>query len=127
MHVIDAVLDSFSDLFRSHRYSPIEKLYSLVLFIAGLSLREMKERTERFHNNVNSKELKSIEGLVTAIAAMHNIIRAGGEEVIPTDSIRSRERKKEINISQAMLRPAWPTLDTTFSPSGLAQRGLLRG
>jgi transposase-like protein len=46
--------------------------------------REMKERTKRFYNNVNSKKLKSIEDLVTAIAAMHNVIRAGGEEVIPT-------------------------------------------
>jgi hypothetical protein len=37
---------------------------------------------KRFHNNVNAKTLKCLEGLVTAIAAMHNI-RAGGE-VIPT-------------------------------------------
>jgi putative transposase len=214
MHVIDAVLDSFSNLFRSHRYSPLEKLYSVFLFIAGLSLwdlserlcltcasresvriwvhrfsslfrpsrgvrrlvavdetvlkvngqicylwaeiyvdtneilavyasrgrgipsaieflrkvldscegkpvivvdrgpwyrwaldrlgityfhetfgnrnrmerwfREMKERTKRFYNNVNSKKLKCVEELVTANAIMHNIIRAGGEEVIPT-------------------------------------------
>jgi hypothetical protein len=75
MHVIDAVLDSFSNLFRSHRYSLLEKFYSVILFIAGLSLREMKKRTRRFYNNVNSKELKSIEELVTAIAAMHNVIR----------------------------------------------------
>jgi transposase-like protein len=46
--------------------------------------REMKESTKRFYNNVNAKTLKSIEELVTAIAAMHNIIRARGEEVIPT-------------------------------------------
>ena len=46
--------------------------------------REMKERTKRFYNNVNAKTLKCLEELVTAIAAMHNIIRAGGEEVIPT-------------------------------------------
>jgi transposase-like protein len=46
--------------------------------------REMKERTKRFYNNVNSKTLKSIKELVTAIAIMHNIIRAGGEEVILT-------------------------------------------
>jgi transposase-like protein len=214
MHVVDAVLDSFSNLFRSHRYSPVEKLYSVFLYIAGLSLRyisgrlcltgasresvriwvhrfsssfkpskrarrlvavdetvlkvngqtcylwaaidvdtneilavyasrgrgipsaieflrkvldsceckpvvvvdrgpwyrwaldrlgityfhetfgnrnrverwfrEMKNRTKKFYNNVNSKKLKSIEELVTAIAIMHNIIRAGGEEVIPT-------------------------------------------
>jgi transposase-like protein len=131
VHVIDAVLDSFYNLFRSHRYSPLEKIYSVTLFIAGLSLRdlserlrltgasrefgqdmssrvlfplqafqkgrrfgkrngvemwfrEMKKRTKRFYNNVNSKKLKCIEELVTAIAAMHSIIRAGGEEVIPT-------------------------------------------
>jgi transposase-like protein len=46
--------------------------------------RELKNRTKRFYNNVNSKTLKSIEELVTAIAAMHNISRAGGVEVIPT-------------------------------------------
>ncbi|MDT7877157.1 MAG: hypothetical protein RQ862_01205 [Candidatus Caldarchaeales archaeon] len=46
--------------------------------------REMKERTKRFYNNVNSKKLKSLEELATAIAAMHNIIRPGKEEVIPT-------------------------------------------
>jgi transposase-like protein len=44
MHVINAVLDSFSNLFRSHRYSPFEKLYSVILFIAGLSLRDLSER-----------------------------------------------------------------------------------
>jgi hypothetical protein len=31
MHLIDAVLDSFSNLFRSHRYSPLEKPYSVFL------------------------------------------------------------------------------------------------
>jgi putative transposase len=186
VHVIDAVLDSFSNLFRSHRYSPVEKLYSVFLYIAGLSLRdlsgrlcltcasresvrilvhrfsssfkpskrakrliavdetvlkvkgqicylwaaidvdtnvilalyasrgrgipsaieflrkvldscegkpvirierwfrEMKNRTKKFYNNVNSKKLKCLKELVTAIAAMHNIIRAEGGEVIPT-------------------------------------------
>jgi transposase-like protein len=44
MHVIDVVLDSFSNLFRSHRYSPVEKLCSVFLFIAGLSLRDLSER-----------------------------------------------------------------------------------
>jgi transposase-like protein len=46
--------------------------------------REMKDRTRRFHNNINAKTLKSLEELVTAIAAMHNTIKTGGEEVIPT-------------------------------------------
>jgi len=44
----------------------------------------MKERKERFYNNVNSKKLRSTEELVIAIAAMHNVIRAGGKEVMPT-------------------------------------------
>ena len=39
--------------------------------------REMKNRTKMFYNNVNSKRLKSLEELVTAIAATHNIIRPG--------------------------------------------------
>ena len=44
MHVIDVVLDSFSNLFRSHRYSPLEKIYCVFLFISGLSLRDLSER-----------------------------------------------------------------------------------
>jgi hypothetical protein len=44
----------------------------------------MKESTKRFYNNVNSKKLRCEEELVTAIAMMHKIIRAGGGEVIPT-------------------------------------------
>jgi transposase-like protein len=44
IHVIDAVLDSFSNLFQSHRYPPLEKIYSVILFIAGLSLRDLSER-----------------------------------------------------------------------------------
>jgi putative transposase len=44
MHVIDAVLESFSNLFRSHRYPPLERLYSVILFTAGLSLRDLSER-----------------------------------------------------------------------------------
>jgi hypothetical protein len=39
MHVIDVLLDSFTRLFRHHRYSPLEKLYSVILFIEGLSLK----------------------------------------------------------------------------------------
>jgi hypothetical protein len=31
------------------------------LFIAGLSIREMKEWTKRFFNDMNSKKLKSVE------------------------------------------------------------------
>jgi predicted SAM-dependent methyltransferase len=38
----------------------------------------MKDRTKRFYNNVNSKKLKCEEELVTAIATVHDIIRAEG-------------------------------------------------
>jgi putative transposase len=31
-------------LFQSHRYPPLEKLYSVFLFAAGLSLRDLSER-----------------------------------------------------------------------------------
>jgi transposase-like protein len=45
--------------------------------------RELKNRTKRFHNNVNSKTLKSIEEIATAIAIVHNLVRTGRGEVIP--------------------------------------------
>jgi hypothetical protein len=60
MHVIDAVLDSFADLFRSHRYPPLEKIYPIVLFIAGLSLREMN----RLYNELVSKLFKLLLSMV---------------------------------------------------------------
>jgi transposase-like protein len=46
--------------------------------------RELKNRTKRFHNNVNSKTLKSIEEIATAVAIVHNLVRMGRREVIPT-------------------------------------------
>jgi hypothetical protein len=39
MQVGDVVLDSFSTLFRFHRYSPAEKIYSVVLFTARPQLQ----------------------------------------------------------------------------------------
>jgi transposase-like protein len=45
--------------------------------------RELKNRTKRFHNNVNSKTLKSIEEIAIVVAIVHNLVRIG-EEVIPT-------------------------------------------
>jgi hypothetical protein len=44
MHVIDVVLNLLATLFRFHRYSLVEKFYSIVLFIAGLSLRDLSEK-----------------------------------------------------------------------------------
>ncbi|MEM0506914.1 MAG: hypothetical protein QXW58_06645 [Thermosphaera sp.] len=34
--------------------------------------RELKDRTKRFHNKVNTKKIKSLEELVSAIALKHN-------------------------------------------------------
>ncbi len=44
MHVFDYLIDFMSRLFRFHNYSPIEKAYVALLFIAGLSLRDIFER-----------------------------------------------------------------------------------
>jgi hypothetical protein len=41
-------------------------------------VQEMKDRTKRFHNNVNSKKLKSIEEIATAVAIVHNHVRIEG-------------------------------------------------
>jgi transposase-like protein len=45
---------------------------------------KMKNRMKRFYDKVNAKTLKSLEELVITIATVHNIIKTGGEEVIPT-------------------------------------------
>jgi hypothetical protein len=46
--------------------------------------RELKNKKKRFHNNVNSKTLKSIEEIATAVAIVHNLVRIGRGDVIPT-------------------------------------------
>jgi transposase-like protein len=46
--------------------------------------RELENRTKRFYNNVNSKTLKSIEEIAKAVAIVHNLVRTGRGEVIPT-------------------------------------------
>jgi hypothetical protein len=54
---------------------PLEKLYSVILFTAGLSLRKLKERLEVLHQ----RELEEVEELEELVTTM-----AGGEEVILT-------------------------------------------
>jgi hypothetical protein len=49
-----------------------------------LSKQGIEEQGKRFHNNVNSKTLKSIEEIATAVAFVHNLVRIGRGEVIPT-------------------------------------------
>ncbi|MEM2216338.1 MAG: DDE-type integrase/transposase/recombinase, partial [Nitrososphaerota archaeon] len=36
--------------------------------------RELKDRTKRFYNNINSKTIKRLEEIAAAIALIHNII-----------------------------------------------------
>jgi hypothetical protein len=67
MHVIDVVLDFSPISFDPTGTLLSRRFYSVALFITGLSLK-----------------LKCLEESATAIATMHNIIRAGGEEVILT-------------------------------------------
>jgi hypothetical protein len=70
--IIDGILNSFALLsLRSQRYTTVKRSV-LPLLITDRSLREIKEIV---YNNVNSKKLKSIEGLVTVIVAIHNIIQ----------------------------------------------------
>ncbi|MEM0440353.1 MAG: DDE-type integrase/transposase/recombinase [Candidatus Caldarchaeum sp.] len=44
MHVFDYIVGCMSRLFRFHNYSPFDKAYACLLFIAGLSLRDVSER-----------------------------------------------------------------------------------
>jgi transposase len=44
MHVLDYVLDRLSGLFRFNRYSLVEKAYSVLFHVVGLSLRDVSER-----------------------------------------------------------------------------------
>jgi hypothetical protein len=67
MHVIDVVLDFSPISFDPTGTLLSRRFYSVALFITGLSLK-----------------LKCLEESATAIAVMHNVIRAGGEEVILT-------------------------------------------
>ena len=55
--------------------------------------RELKERTKRFYNNVNSKKLKSIEEIATAVAIVHNLVRIGRGEV------KDRKRGGNTNLT----------------------------
>jgi transposase-like protein len=88
MHVIDAVLDSFSNLFRSHRYSPIEKIYSVFLFTAGLSLRDLSERlclTGASRESVRiwvhrfSSLLRPFRGVRRLVAVDETILKVNGQ------------------------------------------------
>jgi hypothetical protein len=44
MHVLDYVLDRIAGLFRFNRYSLVEKAYSVLFHVVGLSLRDVSER-----------------------------------------------------------------------------------
>ena len=44
MHVFEYILDRMSRLFRFNNYPLDEKAYSIMLYVAGLSLRDLSER-----------------------------------------------------------------------------------
>jgi transposase-like protein len=44
MHVLDYILDRLSGLIRFNRYSLVEKAYSVLFHVVGLSLRDVSER-----------------------------------------------------------------------------------
>jgi transposase-like protein len=44
MRVLDYILDRLSGLFRFNRYSLVEKAYSVLFHVVGLSLRDLSER-----------------------------------------------------------------------------------
>jgi hypothetical protein len=86
MHVIDAVLDSFSNLFRSHRYSPVEKLYSVVLFTAGLSLWDLSERLCLTGASRESVRTVNLQGIPSTVKFLRKVLDScEGKPVIVAD------------------------------------------
>jgi hypothetical protein len=61
MHVIDVLLD----------------LFTLGITYFHETFEQEQNREVVFHNNVNSKKLKSIEEIATAVAIAHNLVRIG--------------------------------------------------
>ena len=44
MHVLDYILDKISSIYRFNNYPLIKKAYTIMLYITGLSLRDLSER-----------------------------------------------------------------------------------
>jgi len=44
MHVLDYILDKISSIYRFNNYPLYEEAYTIMLYIAGLSLRDLSER-----------------------------------------------------------------------------------
>jgi transposase-like protein len=78
MHVIDAVLDSLANLFRFHRYSPVEKLYSVFLFIAGLSLRDSRESVRIWVHKFSSL-FRPSRRVWRLVAVDETVVRVNGQ------------------------------------------------
>jgi transposase-like protein len=97
MHVIDVLTGLIHQALQTSQVLSFrETLYSMGLGITYFHetfgnrnkierwFMELKNRTKRFHNNVNAKTLKSIEEIATAVAIVHNLVRTGRGEVILT-------------------------------------------
>ena len=69
MHVLDYIFNRISSIYRFNNYPLYEKTYMIMLYVAGLSLRDLskrffgylKKRTKRFYNNINTWRIQSIE------------------------------------------------------------------
>jgi transposase-like protein len=53
MHVLDYILDRISGLFRFNNYPLVEKAYSVMFYVVGLSLRDL---SKRYYVTMASKE-----------------------------------------------------------------------
>ncbi|MEM4374084.1 MAG: hypothetical protein QXI97_03695 [Nitrososphaerota archaeon] len=77
MHVFDYLVGCVSGLFRLHNYSPFEKVYASILFIAGLSLGE------RYCLTHASRESVSILNALTFLMGVLEV--CDGKPVIVVD------------------------------------------
>jgi len=81
MHVLDYIFNRISSIYRFNNYPLYEKTYMIMLYVAGLSLRDLskrffgylKKRTKRFYNNINTWRIQSIEDYAITIAIIRNL------------------------------------------------------
>ncbi|MEM4315745.1 MAG: hypothetical protein QXT66_05320 [Nitrososphaerota archaeon] len=83
MHVFDYLVDVLSRLFRFH--SPREKAYAALLFLAGLSLRDVSERY-----GFTDASRESVREWVHRLRRAFNPIRKPGRLVAVDETVEKR-------------------------------------
>jgi hypothetical protein len=82
MHVLDYVLDRLSGLFRFNRYSLVEKAYSVLFHVVGLSLRDIsnasRESVRRWFHRFSrlfsvGKKFRNTIAVDEAVVKMHGL------------------------------------------------------